>query len=199
MRLLLMNGKGGKMKDLQIIELYLGRAENAIAETKSKYGSYIRKIAMNILKSNEDTDECENDTYLLTWNSIPPKEPENLKLFVGRISRNNAISIYRKKNAAKRGDGMEIFLSELSECVPDKDMSPVESSIMAIQLTTYINNFLNAQPTEKQTVFIKRYWYGESISEIANETAMSESNVSTILFRMRASLKEFLEKGGYSV
>lgn len=187
------------MKDLQIIELYLGRAENAIAETKSKYGSYIRKIAMNILKSNEDTDECENDTYLLTWNSIPPKKPENLKLFVGRISRNNAISIYRKKNAAKRGEGMEIFLSELSECVPDKDMSPVESSIMAMQLTTYINNFLNAQSKEKQIVFIKRYWYGESISEIANETAMSESNVSTILFRMRASLKEFLEKGGYSV
>lgn len=199
MRLLLMNGKGGKMKDLQIIELYVSRTETAIAETKSKYGKYIRKIAMNILRSDEDTDECENDTYLFTWNSIPPKKPDNLKLFVGRISRNNAISIYRKKNAAKRGDGMEIFLSELSECVPDKDMSPVESSIMAMQLTTYINNFLNAQPEEKQIVFIKRYWYGESISEIANETAMSESNVSTILFRMRANLKDFLEKGGFSV
>ena len=187
------------MNDKQIVELYLKRLESAITETKKKYGTYIRTIAMNILKSNEDTDECENDTYFLTWNSIPPKEPENLKLFVGRIARNGAIIIYRKKTAEKRGGGMEILLSELSECVPDKDFSPVESSFMAMQLSTYINNFLQAQPQEKRVVFVKRYWYGKSISEISAETGMTESNVSTTLFRMRGGLKEILSGGGISV
>ena len=195
----ILEDKGENMNDKQIVELYLKRLELAITETKKKYGTYIRTIAMNILKSNEDTDECENDTYFLTWNSIPPKEPENLKLFVGRIARNGAISIYRKKTAEKRGGGMEILLSELSECVPDKDFSPVESSFMAMQLSTYINNFLQAQPQEKRVVFVKRYWYGKSISEISAETGMTESNVSTTLFRMRGGLKEILSGGGISV
>ena len=94
---------------------------------------------------------------------------------------------------------MEILLSELSECVPDKDFSPVESSFMAMQLSTYINNFLQAQPQEKRVVFVKRYWYGKSISEISAETGMTESNVSTTLFRMRGGLKEILSGGGISV
>lgn len=187
------------MKDTQIIELYLNRLETAIAETKNKYGKYIRTIAMNILKSNEDTEECENDTYLLTWNSIPPKQPENLKLFVGRIARNNAISIYRKKTAEKRGGGAEILLSELSECVPEKEFSPVESAIMSMQLTTYINTFLHSQETEKRIIFVKRYWYGKSINEISEEVGMTETNVSTTLFRMRQGLKKFLSDGGMAV
>ena len=187
------------MKDTQIIELYLNRLETAIAETKNKYGKYILAIAMNILKSNEDAEECENDTYLLTWNSIPPKQPENLKLFVGRIARNNAISIYRKKTAEKRGGGAEILLSELSECVPDKQFSPVESAIMSMQLTTNINTFLHNQEAEKRIVFVKRYWYGKSISEISKEVGMTETNVSTTLFRMRQSLKKFLSDGGMTV
>ena len=107
--------------------------------------------------------------------------------------------IYRKKTAGKRGSGTEIFLSELSECVPDKEFSPVESAIMAMQLTTNINTFLHSQETERRVIFVKRYWYGKSISEISNEVGMTETNVSTVLFRMRQGLKKFLSDGGMDI
>ncbi len=185
------------MEDRQIVDLYLGRDESAIKMSKFKYGAYILAIAMNILKSKEDADECENDTYLSAWNSIPPKEPTNLKLFLGRITRNLSIDIYRKNTAEKRGDGMETLLSELDECAPGN--GGVDAEVDIRSLTYMINEFLHAQPKEKRVMFVKRYWYGQSISDIAKATGTSDSKVATTLFRVRADLKDWLLKEGVSV
>ncbi len=185
------------MEDRQIVDLYLGRDELAISQSKMKYGTYILAIALNILKSKEDADECENDTYLSAWNSIPPKEPTNLKLFLGRIARNLSIDIYRKNTSKKRGEGMETLLSELDECVPENGSMETEADIR--NLTRVINEFLHAQPKEKRVMFVKRYWYGQSISDIASAMSVSDSRVATTLFRVRAELKDWLLKEGISV
>ena len=173
------------MEDRQIVILYLNRSESAISETKNKYGQYILKIAMNILSNMSDSLECENDTYLSTWNSIPQKEPENLKAFVAKIARNLSLDMYRKKHAEKRGGNTDVLLSELEDCVPDSFL--------------LINDFLKSQKKEKRVMFVKRYWYGESISDISNEMGFSESKVATSLFRTREALKEYLEKEGVSI
>lgn len=185
------------MEDRQIVDLYLGRDESAIHESKIKYGSYILAIALNILKSKEDADECENDTYLSAWNSIPPSEPTNLKLFLARITRNLSIDIYRKNTAKKRGAGMDTLLSELDECAPDNGNVDTELDIR--NLTRVINEFLHAQSKERRVMFVKRYWYGQSISEISTSMGLSDSKVSTTLFRVRADLKDWLSKEGISV
>lgn len=182
------------MEDRQIVILYLNRSESAILETKTKYGQYILKIAMNILGNVSDSSECENDTYLSTWNSIPPKEPENLKSYVGKISRNLALDLYRKKHAEKRGGNTDVLLSELEDCVPDKT-----ENFSDVNLTELLNSFLKYQNKDKRVMFVKRYWYGESISDIAKEMGFSESKVATTLHRTRESLKEYLEKEGVSV
>ncbi len=184
-------------EDRQIVDLYLERDESAIQMSKIKYGAYILTIAMNILKSKEDADECENDTYLSAWNSIPPKEPTNLKLFLGRITRNLSIDMYRKNTSKKRGDGMETLLSELDECAPGN--SAIDTEVDIRSLTCVINEFLHAQPKEKRVMFVKRYWYGQSISDIARSMGISDSNVATTLFRVRAELKDWLLKEGVSV
>jgi len=183
-----------KVEDRQIVILYLNRSESAILETKTKYGQYILKIAMNILGNVSDSSECENDTYLSTWNSIPPKEPENLKSYVGKISRNLALDLYRKKHAEKRGGNTDVLLSELEDCVPDKT-----ENFSDVNLTELLNSFLKDQNKDKRVMFVKRYWYGESISDIAKEMGFSESKVATTLHRTRESLKEYLEKEGVSV
>lgn len=185
------------MEDRQIVNLYLGRDESAIHESKIKYGAYILAIAINILKSKEDADECENDTYLSAWNSIPPSEPTNLKLFLGRITRNLSIDTYRKNTAKKRGEGMETLLSELDECAPGNN--GVDTEIDIRNLTCLINEFLHAQSKEKRVMFVKRYWYGQSISEIAISMGLSDSKVATTLFRVRVDLKDWLLKEGISV
>lgn len=182
-------------EDRQIVELYLERNESAISQSRIKYGAYILAIAFNILGSKEDAAECENDTYLSAWNSIPPKTPANLKLFLGRIARNISIDLYRKNNTKKRGEGMEGLLSELAECVPDKN--GIEAEIDMHRLTDTINEFLRFQAKEKRVMFVKRYWYGQSVSDIAKSMGASESKVSTTLFRVRADLKEWLFKEGY--
>ena len=182
------------MEDRQIVILYLNRSESAISETKNKYGQYILKIAKNILSNMSDSLECENDTYLSTWNSIPPKEPENLKAFVAKIARNLSLDMYRKKHAEKRGGNTDVLLSELEDCVPDSFSDSLDSN-----LSVLINDFLKSQKKEKRVMFVKRYWYGESISDISNEMGFSESKVATSLFRTREALKEYLEKEGVSI
>lgn len=191
------------MEDKQIIDLYLERNESAISQTKMKYGPYLFKISMNILGSTSDADECENETYFAAWNSIPPQMPLKLKLFLGRLVRNISIDLYRKNNAAKRGAGMEVILSELGECAPDFIAGPSENSpeneLDMSELTSLMNSFLHAQSKERRVIFVKRYWYGESVADIAKETSFSESNVSTTLFRLRKELKAYLESEGVAV
>ena len=187
------------MQDKQIIQMYLDRNDKAISETKIAYGSYLLTIAYNILSSNEDAEEVENDTYLHAWNVIPPQVPLKLKIFLAKITRNLSLDMYRKKHAEKRGGaGCDMLLSELEEVLPElaagvDNETPAEA-LDSAELTRAINAFLSEQEKQRRVMFVKRYFYGESISQIATELGITESKVATTLHRMRMSLKEYLEK-----
>ncbi len=183
------------MKDEQIIKLFFDRDENAIAETEKKYSKYCGKVAFHILHDNEDVKECLNDTYLRAWKSIPPKNPNCLATYLGKITRNLAIDKFKTYSAAKRGSGqVDLVLSELEGCIPAA--VGIEQVMEEKMLTQAINTFLHAQSQEKRNIFVRRYWYLHSIKEIATAYHLSESKVTSILFRMRGELKEHLEKEG---
>ena len=183
------------MKDHEIVALYFDREEKAIAETDLKYGRYCHAIAWNILYNKEDTEECLNDTWLDTWNAIPPARPFSLKAFVGRITRNNAINRYEKNTAAKRGGReTDLCLEELAECVSG-DGGP-EQAVDYRHLTACLNQFLKGLKREQRNVFLRRYWYGSSIKEIAGSFGMTESSVKVTLMRLRNRLREELAGEG---
>ncbi|MBQ8633401.1 MAG: sigma-70 family RNA polymerase sigma factor [Lachnospiraceae bacterium] len=183
------------MEDNTIIQLFFERSETAITETAAKYGKLCHTIAYNILYNEEDSEECVNDTYMKAWEVIPPQIPEKLAAFLGKITRNLAISKYRHNSSLKRGGGQVAYaLEELAECIPDKNTT--EQAISDKLFVELLNGFLEKLPVEKRKVFMQRYWYLRPISEIAEEFSMSESKVKMILHRTRNSLKEVLEKEG---
>lgn len=183
------------MKDDHIIELYFARSENAIKETDKKYGSYCAYIAENILHNSQDSEECVNDTYLRAWGSIPPKRPQSLRTYLGKITRGLAINRYKALCAKKRGGtSTDIVLSELEMCIPST--ASVEGAIDEALLVKSIETFLKGQSTQNRNIFLRRYWYCDAISTIAEDFSMSESKVTSILFRQRVKLKEYLEKEG---
>lgn len=183
------------MKDSEIIELYWERNEAAITATAEKYGSYCHAISYNILHSNEDAEECVNDTWLRAWKSLPPQRPDRLATYLGKITRNLSFDRFRQYNAEKRGNGQAgLVLSELEDCVPAE--ADVEQSFDEILLAESINQFLYAQPERKRNIFIRRYWYLYPIRDIAKTYGMSESKTASLLFRMRNELKTHLEKEG---
>lgn len=182
------------MEDCQIVDLYWQRSENAIAETDKKYGSFCHTIAYNILHNPEDSDECVNDTYLKTWNLLPPKRPRLLSPLLGKITRNLSLDRYRKYMAEKRGGGqMPLALEELSTCVLDGEDSFIERRV----LTDILNQFLDDLPEQQRKVFVQRYWYVCSIQEIAGEYGMTQSKVKMMLLRLRSRLREELEQEGF--
>ncbi|MBQ3544514.1 MAG: sigma-70 family RNA polymerase sigma factor [Lachnospiraceae bacterium] len=186
------------MKDKEIIKLYLNRDEQAIKETDIKFGNYCTSIAKNILDNDEDVKECLNDTYLQTWNSIPPNKPKSLSLFIGKITRNLAFNKYKYEHTKKRGSGqIKLVLDELAECVSGKDN--VEQEIDRMELVLAINKFLDSVSKEKRNIFICRYWYAFSITEISGRFEISEANVSVILSRLRSALKKYLEEMGFVI
>ncbi len=186
------------MEDAMIIELYWRRDEDAIAETAAKYGRYCSTIANNILHNAEDTEECVNDTYLHTWNAIPPQRPNFLKAFLGKITRNLSLNLYEKNHAQKRGEGkVEELLDELSFCIPAKET--VESQIEERELIALLNRFLETLPEESRILFVRRYWYGDSIADIAAKYDLGESKVKMNLLRTREKLKVVLEKEGVAI
>lgn len=178
------------MNDSKILELYWNRDEKAIFETEKKYGQYCYSIANNILKNKEDSNECVNDTYLKTWNAIPPHKPNVLKLFLGKIVRNLAINKYEKVRAQKRNSELEYILEELEECLPSKENT--EESVEYNELTNYLNEFLQTLTMEKRKIFLFRYWYALPIKEIAKENKQNENNIKVILHRTRKELKDYL-------
>ncbi len=182
------------MEDEKIIELYWARQEKAIYETDKKYGKYCNTISFNILKNNEEAKECVNDTYLKAWNSIPPQRPNILKAYIGKITRNLAINRYDKKKAKKRDYTLEIALEELDECISSNNN--VENKINYNELVNILNNFLSELSQDKRKIFLERYWYLYSIKEISLRNDISESNVKTILLRLRQYLKDYLKEGG---
>ena len=186
------------MNDNEIIALYFDREQQAIEQTASKYGRYCHIIAWNILNDHEDSEECVNDAYLETWNAIPPTRPANLKAFVGKITRNKAINLFEKRSAAKRGGGQTtLCLEELAECVSGKD--DLNSLNDYNFLVECINEFLSGLRKEQRIIFVRRYWYGSSVQEIAQDLRLGESNVKVTLSRLRGRLKNYLEKEGVSI
>ncbi len=183
------------MTDQEIISLYRKRGEAAIAATEEKYGSYCYAIAYHILRNESDAKECVNDGYLALWQAIPPGCPDQLKAYLGKIVRNLALNRAKLSNRKKRGGGQtELLLSELEECVPA--VVSVEQGAEDRVVTQCIESFLYAQPEEKRMVFLRRYWYADSLREIARAYRMSEGKVKSMLFRMREELRDTLTKEG---
>ncbi|MBE6585908.1 MAG: RNA polymerase sigma factor [Clostridia bacterium] len=179
------------MTDEQIIELYFARQEQAITESARKYGSYCHTIAMNVLDDTSDAEECVNDTWLKAWQEIPPKRPNILRLFFGRITRNAALDKYRRTRAQCRRH-YEISLSELEECIP---MREEDSG----RLTELFNEFFSLLEKEERTLFILRYWHSHSVKGLAKAFRISENAVSLRLMRTREKLRAFLNERGYTL
>lgn len=184
------------MDDRSIVALYWQRNERAIEETVTKYGKYLYSISYQILSNEEDAEECVNDTYNDAWQAMPPHRPSILSTFLGKITRRNSIDLWRKHNAEKRGGGeIALVLDELEECVSGNN--DVESEIERQELQKKINVFLMGLPRRECHVFICRYWYMNSISDIAKQFNYSESKIKSMLFRTRDKLRIMLEKEGY--
>ena len=183
------------MNDTEIITLYWKRDEAAIDATALKYGAYCRTIARNILSNPQDEQECLNDTWLAAWNSIPPQRPALLKAYLGRIARRIGLKKWRDAHALKRG-GSEVALAldELAECLPGGDS--IESALNRAALTELLNRFLAGLPAEERWVFLRRYWYLDSIAQIGDRFGFSQSKVKSMLHRTRLKLMERLKEEG---
>ena len=186
------------MEDIKIVQLYTERSERAIAETSVKYGAYLNKIAYNILRDFLDTEECVSDTYMKIWNSIPPTVPKVFRAFIGRIARNLALDRYSKAGAQKRGGSqVEICLDELSECIGER---AAEASFTEnVELAEILDAFLEGIESDARKIFVRRYWYMDTVKEIAECFGFTESKVKTALFRTREALRDYLENEGVSV
>ena len=179
------------MEDEKIIALFFDRDEQAIFETREKYGPYCTAIAYNILSSFEDTEECVSDTYLRTWNSIPPNCPRNLKGYMGRITHNLALTMYRRRSAKKRSV-ITVVLEELQ--IPS--LEDLVETAERKETARLISDFLRALPAEKRRIFVLRYWYYETIPSISRTTGWKETRIKSELSRIRKKLKKHLEQEG---
>ena len=186
------------MDDSKIVELYLSRNESAISQTAQKYGLKLRRIADSILNNMASAEECENDTYLEAWNRIPPNEPRTyLFAFLGKITRHLAIDECRKNTSQKRYALYCELTQEMEQCIPSKNN--VEEAFAADELALSINAFLATCSEDQRNIFVRRYWYFDTVAEISKKYGYSQSKVKTALFRMREGLKKHLEKEGYAV
>lgn len=182
------------MEDEEILALYLARSEDAIRETELKYGKLCQKISMGILNDRRDSEECLNDTWMVMWNTIPPKKPNPLKAYICRVVKNLSMKKYEYNHAKKRRSEYEASLDELEDCIcSSKD---VEKSIEKKELTDAVNRFLEKLPREKRILFLRRYWFMHSLKELAKDYHISEKAVSMRLMRTRENLKIFLEREG---
>ncbi|MBQ8613263.1 MAG: sigma-70 family RNA polymerase sigma factor [Ruminiclostridium sp.] len=185
------------MEDSTIIELYWKRNEKAIEETDKKYGAYCFAIANNILANKEDSDECVNDTWLRTWNVIPPKRPDKFRLFLGKITRNLSFDKYKKSNAAKRRGEMSVILGELSECVSGGNTT--DDTVDMKLLGEAISRYLMTASERDRGIFIRRYFYAESMNVISAAYGITANNASAALSRTRQRLRQYLEKEGFEL
>ena len=182
------------MEDTEIIELYWQRSQQAITETDGKYGRQLYNLSQKILYNQEDSEECVNDTYHAAWNTIPPKKPEFFFAYLAKIARNFCFGKLDYQKAKKR-DALIVELStELENCIsaPDDYTRKMESE----EIGRIISGFLRTQTEQMRKVFVRRYWYMDSITDIAKAYNMSDSKVKSILFRMRGKLREHLEEEG---
>lgn len=186
------------MEDEKIVELYLRRDESAIDRTAEKYGARLRSLAYGIVMDQQTAEECENDTYLSAWNSIPPHAPKQyFYAFLARIIRNLSLTRCRADHRLKRSAHMEELSREMEQCIPAPDDLQCRLDEMALKQA--INGFLDTLQEQKRNVFIRRYWYLDSIEDISKRYGISISKVKTMLFRSRNALREHLIKEGYTL
>lgn len=185
------------MEDNKIVELFIKSDEDAIKEVSIKYGSKLNNIAKNILSNISDAQECENDTYMDAWNSIPPNEPKDyLFSFLAKIIRSKALNYYKSKNTLKRKAIIVELSKELEECIAAPE---VDVNLSDNEFGTLISDFLRTQKEEAKMIFIRRYWYVDSINDIARMFNISESKTKSILFRTRNKLRIYIEKEGIKI
>ena len=184
------------MTDDKMIELYLKRDERAIAESVASYATYCRSVISRILWDPGDVEEVLADTWIGAWNTIPPQRPGNLRLYLGRIARNRAVDLLRRKNASCRGgDRVISALEELEECV--SSFGVPENELATKELGETINRFLEKQPQQHRGIFLRRDFYMEDIPVIARTYGLREGNVRMILSRTRKKLQNYLKQEGY--
>lgn len=185
------------MDDKKIIELYLQRDEKAVEITQAKYGAYCSRIANNILSIPEDAEECVNDTWVSAWNKIPPTIPLSLKAFLGKLVRDISLNRYIHDHAKKRYSGMEVLLDELEECIPsDFD---VHQCIAQQELSALLNKWLQALPCDEMALFVQRYFYGDSVKELAKLYGCTENQMAQKMLKLRKHLKAYLRNEGVSL
>lgn len=179
------------MDDKELIRLFQERDERAVAECERKYAAFCRRIAAGTLGSPEDAEECLNDVWLAVWQRIPPLEPVSLKAFLGKLTRDVCISRFRKEHAAKRGGG-PAALEELNDCIPSS--ASVEQEYEAAELSRLIDDWLRGQKTDERVLFVRRYYFGDSVKSLADAYGCSEQKMAQIMLRLRRSLKKAIEK-----
>ncbi len=180
------------MEDAGIVALYFARDENAIEQTRSKYGTFIAGLAGRLLDDRRDSEECAADAYMAAWNAIPPERPASLRAFMGRLVRNLAVSRFRKNRAEKRYAALEAQLDELAEVIPSG--TDVEREIESRELGRAISRFLDTLTKPNRDLFVLRYFYGESVEELARDTGERPNTLAQRLRRVRLALQEELEK-----
>lgn len=184
------------MDDEKIIGLFFERSEQAVKELSAKYGKLIFHISHHILNDNEDARECENDTYLGVWNTVPPKKPNPFAAYVCKIARNISLNKRRFNRAKKRDSSFDKAMEELDDCF---SVSSAETEWFAREMGRVVNDFVRALEHEERVLFLRRYWFSHPVTLIANDLHMSENNVSVKLFRIREKLKMYLGEEGFSI
>ncbi len=182
------------MEDKQIIKLLFARAESAIDALAGKFGRRLLRTAQNILNNLQDAQECVNDTYFAVWNAVPPQEPEPLAGYVYKTGRNLALKMQRNRDADKRCSRYDLSLEELEGCLTGASL---EDEIDARLLGRAIDRFLDTVSKDSRVLFLRRYWFGDSIPELALHFSMTENAVTVRLSRVRAQLKTYLIKEGF--
>ncbi len=186
------------MQDSMIVDLYLQRDESAICHTSEKYGRRLQNLSFGIVQDLQTAEECESDTYVKTWDSIPPHEPRNyLYNFLARIIRNISLNCCRSSSRLKRSAHVCQLSTEMEQCIPAPDncLCRLEEKVLA----DAINGFLRTLPAEKRNIFLRRYWYMDSIADISRGYRMTQSKIKTTLLRCREQLRQYLIKEGYTL
>ena len=183
------------ISDEEILLLFAHRAQDVLSAVQEKYGRLCRAVARNILNDERDVEECVNDACMRAWNAIPPERPRSLEAYLSRITRNLALDRYAYNHSQKRASALTASYEELAACLPAAE-DGVEAALDAQRLRQILNAFLRAQPEEARRFFLRRYWYGESIGEIAAACGAGEGKIRSSLFRTRARLRKKLEEEG---
>jgi len=185
------------MDDTAIIGLYWSRDQRALGESQRKYGPLCFRLSQNILACREDAEECVSDTWLRAWDTMPPQRPDCLRAYLSRICRNLSLDRWRRRSAQKRGEGLEVLLEELEDCVPASPSA--EEAAESREITRCIDVWLEGLEQEDRSVFLCRYWYGQQVREIARQTGRSPQKTAQRLYRLRQSLRKALEQEGIEI